>query len=68
MIEIKVPRQDRLYAINKLSESILNLSKALSNTPIVNVSDCNISNTDVGISVGFDEEEYETNKYVEETK
>ncbi len=47
-IEVLVPKDDRLYAINKLALAIATLASALSCSTQVTISHCTVENTSPG--------------------
>lgn len=58
-IVVRVPKTDRLKAINNLAAAILELSKALGAVPQVTIAHNTIQATGNGIDVGFSEDELE---------
>ena len=60
-IEIKIQTEERMKAISYLSEALRDTARALSATPQVNISNCHIEASDVGINIeSLSEENTET--------
>ena len=62
-ISIKVIKDERLKAITILSQSILNLTKALNENVIVNINNVEVNNCDVGVSVTSETDKYDIDEY-----
>ena len=50
-INVNIPKQNRLEAINNLSKAIYEVSKALTTPTQVNITGCTLENNGTGISV-----------------
>ena len=62
-ISIKVIKDERLKAITILSQSILNLTKALNENVIVNINNVEVNNCDIGVSVTSEIDKYDIDEY-----